>query len=96
MTIKPVPDDVGASRATPKDLAFDVGLASGSRRRLPLCVTEVDRRVDVVHQLLPSVMVKLVTCTGWPETMDSVVRLRSLPDVPQSPSHTKVPVLSTR
>jgi len=96
MTIEPIPDDVGASHTTPKDFAPGIGLASGSRRRLPLCVTEVDRRVDVVHQLFPSVMVSDVTCTGWPETMDSVVRLRSLPDVPQSPSHTKVPVLSTR
>ncbi len=96
MTIAPEPDDGTASHTTPERFALDVGLASGSRRRLPLCVTEVDRRVDGVHQLFPSVMVSDVTCTGWPETMDSVVRLRSLPLVPQSPSHTKVPVLSTR
>ena len=96
MAIEPEADDVRALDATPKDLARGIGLASGSRRQLPLCVTEVRRRIDVVHQLFPSVIVSDVTCTGWPETMLSVVRLRSEPEVPQSPSQTNVPVLSTR
>ena len=44
-------------------------------------------------QGLPSVITKLVTLTGWPETMLVVVKFKSLPDVPTLPSTTAVPPL---
>jgi hypothetical protein len=57
--------------------------------------SEQPQRVRLGHGGGGSLMAELID-TVAPATIDVVDRFRSLPDVPQSPSHTKVPVLSTR